>query len=75
MNKKLHTVTDASGRPIRSFMTDGQVTDYSGTWALLSSLAAADWMIAVRRFDADLFRNIVKNRGIRACIPGRKSSN
>jgi transposase len=46
MNTKLHAVTDASGRPNRFFMTAGQVTDCTGAKALLSSLPAADWMIA-----------------------------
>jgi transposase len=30
MNTKLHAVTDAEGRPIRFFMTAGQVSDYTG---------------------------------------------
>ena len=38
MNTKLHAVTDADGRPIRFFMTAGQVSDYTGAAALLSSL-------------------------------------
>ena len=35
MNTKLHAVTDAHGRPIRFFMTAGQVSDYTGAAALL----------------------------------------
>ena len=73
MNTKLHAVTDASGRPIRFFMTAGQVSDYTGARALLSSLPAADWMIADRGYDADWFRDALKDKGIRPCIPGRKS--
>ena len=42
MNTKLHTVTDSDGRPIRFFMTAGQVSDYTGAAALLDSLASAD---------------------------------
>jgi transposase len=38
MNTKLHAVTDADGRPIQFFMTAGQVSDYTGAAALLSSL-------------------------------------
>ena len=30
MNTKLHAVTDTIGRPIRFFMTAGQVSDYNG---------------------------------------------
>jgi transposase len=41
MNTKLHAVTDADGRPIRFFMTAGQVSDYTGAAALLGSLPKA----------------------------------
>ena len=73
LNTKLHAVTDALGRPIRLFMTAGQVSDYIGARALMSSLPIADWLIADRGYDADWFRDALKDRGIRACIPGRKS--
>ena len=54
-------------------MTAGQVSDYTGARALLSSLPAAEWLIADRGYDADWFREALKNIGIRACIPGRRS--
>ena len=73
MNTKLHAVTDAKGRPLKFFMTAGQVSDYTGAAALLGSLPAAKWMIADRGYDAGWFRDALKNKGIRPCIPGRKS--
>ncbi len=73
MNTKLHAVTDADGRPIRFFMTAGQVSDYTGAAALLGSLPAADWLLADRGYDADWFREALKDKGIKPCIPGRKS--
>ena len=72
MNTKLHAVTDADGRPIRFFMTAGQVSDYTGAAALLSSLPKADWLLADRGYDADWFREALQDTGICACIPGRK---
>ena len=72
MNTKLHAVTDADGRPIRFFMTAGQVSDHTGAAALLNSLPSADWLLADRGYDADWFRDALKDKGIRACIPGRK---
>jgi transposase len=48
LNTKLHAVTDAKGRPLRFFMTAGQVSDYTGAAALLGSLPAAEWLIADR---------------------------
>ncbi|THD71186.1 IS5 family transposase [Thalassobius vesicularis] len=72
MNTKLHAVTDTKGRPIRFFMSAGQVSDYIGAGALLSSLPKVDWLLGERGYDAGWFREALKDRGIRACIPGRK---
>jgi len=73
MNTKLHAVTDTLGRPIRVFMSAGQVSDYTGAAALLGSLPAAQWLLADRGYDADWFREALQAKGIRACIPGRKA--
>jgi transposase len=73
MNTKLHAVTDSAGRPIRLFITAGQVSDYIGARALSGSLPAVDWLIANRGYDADWFREALKDKGIRPCIPGRKT--
>ena len=73
MNTKLHAVTDADGRPIRFFMTAGEVSDYTGAAALLDSLPKAEWLLADRGYDADWFRDALKDKGIKPCIPGRKS--
>lgn len=64
---------DAMGRPIRFFMTAGQVSDYTGARALVSSLPAAGWLLGDRGYDADGFREELMNMGITPCIPGRKS--
>ena len=73
MNTKLHAVTDAKGRPIRFFLSAEQVSDYTGAAALLGSLPKAGWLLADRGYDADWFREALKDKGIKACIPGRKS--
>ena len=73
MNTKLHAVTDADGRPIRFFMTAGQVSDYTGAAALLGSLPKAEWLLADRGYDADWFRDVLTDKRIRPCIPERKS--
>ncbi len=73
MNTKLHAVTDSLGRPIRFFMSAGQVSDYVGARAMMGGLPLADWLIADRGYDADWFRDALEDKGIRACIPGRKS--
>ena len=66
-------VTDADWRPIRFFMTAGQVSDYTGAAALLDSLPKVGWLLADRGNDADWFGDALKYKGIRPCIPGRKS--
>jgi transposase len=73
MNTKLHAVTDAEGRPIQFIMTAGQVNDYIGVAALLGSLPNAEWLLADRGYDVDWFRDAMKDKGIKPCIPGRKS--
>lgn len=44
-------------------MTAGQVSDYTGAAALLGSLSKAEWLLADRRYDADWFRKVLKDRG------------
>ena len=73
MNTKLHAVTDAKGRPLRFFMSAGQVSDYTGAAALLSDLPKADWLLGDRGYDADWLREALKDKGINVCIPARKS--
>jgi len=53
MNTKLHAVTDENGRPISFFITAGEISDYTGAAALLSSLPAADWLLGERGYDAE----------------------
>lgn len=53
MNTKLHAVSDADGRPLRFFMTAGQVSDYTGAAALLDDLPKAQCLLGDRGYDAD----------------------
>ena len=73
MNTKRHAVTDADGRSIRFFMTAGQISDHTGAATLLGSLPRAEWLLADRGCDGDWFRDALKDKGIKPCIPGRKS--
>ena len=72
MNTKLHAICDSQGRPIDLFVTAGQVSDYIGARALLSGLPNVKWLLGDRGYDADWFREALQDKGIRACIPGRK---
>ena len=73
MNSKLHTVTDAKGRPIRMFLSAGQTSDYIGAAALVRSLPKAGALLADRGYDANWFRNALTDMGIQPCIPSRKN--
>ena len=73
MNTKLHVITDTSGRPIRLFITAGQISDYTGAAALMNGLPEAEWLLADRGYDADWFRETLVDKGTKPCIPGRKS--
>jgi transposase len=54
-------------------MTAGEVSDYTGAAALLDRLPKAEWLLADRGYDADWFRDALKDKGIKPCVPGRKS--
>ena len=72
MNTKLHAICDSYGRPLNLFVTAGQVSNYIGARALLSSLLDVDWLLGDRGYDVDWFRAALKDKGISACIPARK---
>jgi transposase len=73
MNTKHHAIADAKGWPLKLFMTAGEVSDYTGAPDLLRDMPSADWHLAEGGCDADLYRKSLKNKGIRVCIPDRKS--
>lgn len=52
--------------------TASQVSDCTGAGALLSSLPDVDWLLGDLGYDADWLREALKDKWIRACIPGRK---
>ena len=72
MNTKLHAITDTNGRPIRFFISAGQISDYTGAAALLGDKPKAQWLLGDRGYDADWFREALDDRGIAACIPARR---
>ena len=61
MNTKLHAICDSQGRPLNLFVTAGQVSDYIGARALVSSLPKVDWLLGDRGYGADWFREALKD--------------
>lgn len=64
LNSKLHAVTDGLGRPLMLILTAGQVSDYKGARQLLDRLPRSKQLLADRGYDADWFRNALKDKGI-----------
>lgn len=58
---KLHAVTYLRGRPIRFFITAGQVSDYTRARTLLANPPNADCLLGDRGYDADWFREALVN--------------
>lgn len=73
LNSKLHAVTDGLGRPLLFWLSAGQVSDCKGARHLLERLPKAKELLADRGYDADGFRDALKDKGISACIPPRKA--
>ena len=73
MNSKLHAVCDSEGRPRTLFLTAGQVSDYTGAAALLSTLPPAKALLADKGYDADWFRDALVERGFQVCIPPKSN--
>lgn len=77
LNTKRHTIIDAPGRPIRMFLSGRHTSEYIGARALVDELPDANVLLAERGcadrgYDADWFRNALKDTGIAPCIPSRK---
>lgn len=66
-------MTDAKGRPIRLFLSAGNRSDYLGAAVFADDLPPAKWILADKGYDADWFRNALKDKGIEPCIPSRRS--
>jgi transposase len=73
MNFKLHTATDAAGRPLRMFRIDGQWSDYIGVRALLNSLPPAEHMLADLGYDADWYCKALEGKRVTQCIPSQRN--
>lgn len=75
MNTKLYAVCDSLRRPIDLFITAGQVSDYIGARSLPGGLPNVKWLPGDRGYDADWFKEALRDKRIRACIPDRKWRN
>ena len=75
LNSKLHAVCDEQGRPRVLLLTEGQVSDYKDAATMLEAMPKAPVLIADRGYDADWFRQALRQRGTKPCIFGRAGRN
>jgi transposase len=54
-------------------LTEGQASDYKGAAVLLKNLPQTDELLADRGYDADWLRKALRDKGITACIPGKRN--
>ncbi|MBT3550371.1 MAG: transposase [Rhodospirillaceae bacterium] len=73
LNSKLHAVCDGRGRPVVMLLSEGQMSDYKGARLIVNDLPPAKHLLADRGYDADWFRDALKNKGIKPCIPPKKN--
>lgn len=73
LTTKIHTLTDAQGRPVRFILTAGQAHDVTTVPDLLGDLQA-DAVIADRAYDTNAVRSLIAERGAQAVIPSTKRS-
>ena len=64
---------DLLGRPIAIHLTPGHHSDIKSIDALLAKVGAFSRFIADRAYDADAFRRMLRNNGIKPVIPGKKN--
>jgi transposase len=61
------------GRPIAIHLTPGHHSDIRSVEALLSKAGPCARLVADRACDADAFRRMLRDNGIKSVIPGKKN--
>ena len=72
MTTKIHTLTDALGRPLRFVLTGGEAHDITTAPELLAGLSS-DGVIADKAYDSNALRNLIADAGAQAVIPSTRS--
>jgi transposase len=72
LTTKIHTLTDAQGRPLRFILTEGQAHD-STTAADLLAGRTTTGVIADKAYDNNALREFIDKAGAQAVIPSTRS--
>ena len=72
MTTKIHTLTDARGRPLRFILTGGQAGDITTAPALLAGLRTRG-VIADKAHDSNALRDLIADSNAEAVIPSNRT--
>jgi transposase len=72
LTTKIHTLTDAQGRPLRFILTAGQAHDSTTAADLLAGLTTTG-VIADKAYDNNALRELIDHAGAQAVIPSTSS--
>jgi transposase len=72
LTTKIHTLTDAEGRPLRFILTGGEAHDVTTAADLLEG-QTADGIIADKAYDTNALRQTIEEAGIEAVIPSKRN--
>lgn len=74
-NSKLHAFCDGHGRPVFLLLAEGQVSDDEGVAILRHLLPDNSIVLADGGYDVTWLRESLKAKGMKVCIPPRKTGN
>ncbi|MDR1413707.1 MAG: IS5 family transposase, partial [Puniceicoccales bacterium] len=69
LGSKLHAVCDGVGRPVRLLLTAENVNDIVGAGELLGDLPEAEYLLGDKGYDAEWFREGLRQREVEPRIP------
>jgi len=72
LTTKIHTLTDAQGRPLRFIITAGQTGDITTAPELLNGIKAGG-VIADKAYDSNALRLLIENSGAEVVIPSNRT--
>jgi transposase len=72
LTTKIHTLTDAQGRPLRFILTGGQAHDSTTATDLLAGRSTTG-VIADKAYDNNALRELIADAGAEAVIPSLSS--
>lgn len=72
MTTKIHTLTDAQGRPLRFILTGGEAGDITTAPDLLEGLAPGG-VVADKAYDSNALRARIAQSGAEAIIPSNRT--